>query len=225
MRRLVGMAGVLLLAVMTTAFGHPGHGDANQQDDVKSAPNFFFDAADRTAEATVEGNPLFYDADLAWFDGHHWFAWLEFAPGKGDRIWIGQAGDEGGIEASQLVSDAFGEFAAPTLTACADGLWLSYEALNGKQWDVYRRRIKPDAPAGEAVVFSHSPGTDVHHAACCGPQGKLVVVWQSAREGQFDVLASIDGKVSVVGNMARGDWHPRDCGRKGWPPLSGVGRL
>jgi hypothetical protein len=68
-------------------------------------------------------------------------------------------------------------------------------------------------PAGRPLVVSESKGSDIHHRVAADSLGGLWFVWQSDRNGQFDVVARcvINGEMGefqIVSNHPSGDWHP-----------------
>jgi len=175
---------------------------------------FHYDDADETVPATMLDNPNRYDADIAAGKDGLWLAWLEFVPGKGDHVWIGQRrGND--WAAKQQVTVKPGRYANPTVTLDAAGrVWLSYEAELDGQWDVFLTRRGDNGKFGNARPVTSGRGPDIHHRLVADPAGGLWMVWQGDRGGQFDVLArhvDPDGEsepVVVSESSPRGDWHP-----------------
>ena len=151
---------------------------------------FVYDPADQTIPATVLDNPNYYDADIASGPDGLWLAWLEFVPGEGDHIWLGQYAD-GKLASKRRVTAKAGSYARPTITADANGqLWLTYEAELQGQWDVLFVSFDPAASTFPSpTALSTGPGPDVRHRIAVDPVRGLWVVWQSGRNGQFDILA------------------------------------
>lgn len=178
----------------------------------KSFPDFFFDKAEQTVTANLLGGALQYDGDVVLMNGQSWYTWLEFLPGKGDVIWVGTRKDSAWKSQQQAMAEP-GEYAAPTLTVDRQGrLWLSYEARNGDCWDIYLVKIQDGKPVGQPRLISNSSGSNTHHRTAASASG-LWVVWQSDRDGQFDIVArqvenDETGDIYVISENSHGDWHP-----------------
>ena len=208
------LASVLLIAT-GSASGHPGHGpaDANGPPAAEPEPAFVYDPADETVAATVLDNPLWYDADVVSTGERLWYAWLEFTPGKGDRIWVGSRAD-GSWRSREAIKSAHGSYAHPTLTIAAGGrLWLSYEAESAGQWDLFAVPLQDGTAAGTPRRVSPGGGADIRHRAAADAAGGLWFVWQSDHNGQFDVLvrhltAGGMDPPRAASDQPGGDWHP-----------------
>ena len=51
---------------------------------------FLYDLGDESVAAVVLENHEYYEVDVAGSRGALWFTWLEFVPGQGDHLWLGQ---------------------------------------------------------------------------------------------------------------------------------------
>ena len=124
---------VFVAMFCSSASAHPG-----REDEEAPPADFLYDEAGETVDAAVFDNPRWYDADVVSSGGALWYAWLEFTPGKGDRVWVGSR-DGGKWTPQNEVSGRFGNYARPTLTVDAAGtLWLSYEAEGeDRSWNVF----------------------------------------------------------------------------------------
>jgi len=198
-----------LLSIPGQATAHQRHHGGGT---AARAPDFQFDAADATVPATRLDNPLLYDGDVVSYMGELWLAYLEFVPGKGDRIRVKRhGGAEVGVDLPAI--DRYGEYAAPTLTVDGTGrLWLSYEARHADRWDVYLVRIAGGKRATAPRRVSCGDGASIHHRTAATADG-LWIVWQEDRHGQFDIVARrmVDDALQgthVVSDNPRGDWHP-----------------
>lgn len=172
---------------------------------------FHYDPATEVA-ARIATGPRAYDPSLrAAADGTLLVAWLDFEPGRGDRIRFGKWRDAGWVFEKALELPP-GRYAKPTLTRDNDGnLWLSYEAERDGQWDVFASVRTQDA-FGEPIRVSTGTGNDIRHAVAASADG-LWIAWQSDRGGQWDVVARRVaaggvGTLHVVSPSPRGDWHP-----------------
>jgi len=205
---------ISLLALPATARVHDHPAPAEHaRDEI-----YQYDPADRSVAATLlEGREL-YDPGIAVAPDGTWLCWLEFLPGNGDRMWVGRRGDDGWA-LREPVPDGDGRLARPTLTPDgAGGLWLSWEACNpvGEQWDLFARRRIASGEWTEPLRVSPGEGADLDHRAIADPSGGLWVVWQSDRDGQFDVLARAISPepgaelapVERVSESGLGDWRP-----------------
>ena len=180
----------------------------------EESPNFVYDHADHTVPSTLLENPLLYDADILIHNQSTWLAWLEFTPGKGDQIWVGQRqGDN--WQSKHLSTPNHGEYANPTLTVDSNNkIWLSYEWLNKNHWDICVLPLENGQPTAAPLTVSPNKSTDIHHVVAADGNGNLWFVWQTDNQGQFDVVARqfTAGKFREVQNVGKhpaGDWHPQ----------------
>jgi len=207
---LLAMGTITSTLLVLVCSGVPGAAAAAKDPGIK---RFSYDAADETIRATVLDSEAFYDAGITSGDAGKWLAWLEFVPDQGDSIWVGQRSGNEWPTKKRLKSKP-GAYARPTPTLDAAGqLWLSYEAEVDGQWDVFVRARRADGSFGPAARVSLGSGTDFHHRVAADPAGGLWIVWQSDRQGQFDVLARRVGEGTksepvVLSDSALGDWHP-----------------
>ncbi len=175
--------------------------------------NFVYDRADAVIPSATLSENLAYDSDVLSADGELYFTWLQFTPVEGDRIWF--AGEEGGNVSEPVLLDESGCYANPTLTVDARGrIWLSYEQERDGQWDIltsiYRAQ---ENQFSKPRVIADSDAPDIHHSVAADGEGGLWFVWQTGRDGQFDivgrrVLADSDGPIETISDSPRGDWHP-----------------
>lgn len=206
---------ILLGMLVRVAVAHPGNHD---QEDAQPAANFLYDTADQVVDATVLENPLRYDADAAVAGEAVWYAWLEFTPGKGDALWIGRR-ENGQWIVKNKVDGHSESYARPTLTRAGGGrLWLSYEAEQNEQWDVFAVALNDEGTSGGSTqcVSNGTSGADIQHCTATGEDGGLWVVWQSDASGQFDIVGRhFDGDawngIVTISNSPRGDWHPQSA--------------
>lgn len=176
-------------------------------------PNFYYDPADVNVEANVLDEALWYDGDILATDSGLCYAWLEFTPGEGDTVWVGLR-KEGEWVHREPVTDVATGYAHPTLTPAADGkLWLTYEFNNEGQWDIAAVLLEEGKPVGNARRVSPGEGADINHDVITDAEGGLWVVWQSDRDGQFEiqlrhVTAQRMGSPQYISGHIDGDWHP-----------------
>lgn len=174
-------------------------------------PNFQYDAVDRTTPAELFDGPNDYDPDVVSHGDSLWYAWLEFSPGKGDRIFVGE---RRGREIIRTPVVQFGAYAHPTLTVDAQQqLWLSYECERDQQWDVMAAPLERGRLAAEPIVVSTSQGADINHRVAADADGRLWVAWQSDQDAKFSVVVrpvfqDSLGDVEVVGRGPGGQWRP-----------------
>ncbi|MDO8541844.1 MAG: DUF3604 domain-containing protein [Opitutaceae bacterium] len=208
-RTLLLACAALRAAIPAAAHPQP----ARQEEPPPTQTNFVYDPAAEMVAGEAFGTPLGYEAHVASWQGALWSTWLEFTPGKGDRIHIGTRGGGGRPWTSRPIN-APGTYAEPTLTLDArDRLWLSYEAETGGQWDVWIVRLQDGVPVGEPQRVSAGKGADINHCVAAAPSQGLWIAWQSDQQGQFDVLARRVsdegmGEVATVSPHPRGDWQP-----------------
>src|SRR5205823_6006184 len=70
--------------------------------DSSNIPFFLFDQADEITPSVRLENPLFYDAAIVPNPQGLWVAWLEYQPGQGDQLWIGQRSHANWLSKKQL---------------------------------------------------------------------------------------------------------------------------
>ncbi len=202
----------LFLLITSSLFAHPGHHHEIDSRDPKTLPNFEYDKADVKVEATLLGKPLEYDADVLTIDNSTWFSWLEFTRDRGDRIWVGSRNSKK-WNVRKLVVPKFGTYASPKLTSSKGQLWLSYELLDGDQWDIVVAPLSQDGILGKLTSISTGKGSDIHHDVKSDHQGGLWFTWQSDINGQFDIVARHFTKekqqpIVTISSSLRGDWQP-----------------
>ena len=184
----------------------------------KAAPQerFTYDQAGETISATMLAQRELYDPGLAVTAEGVWLTWLEFVPGKGDRIWVGRRSGAAWAVRKPVTPEA-GRYARPTLTADASGtLWLTWEAFDAvaQQWHVAMRRHAGGGAFGKAERINVGGGNCINHRVAPDPGGGLWAVWQGDRGGQFDIIArhmgGRQGEVIVdkVAGTPWGEWHP-----------------
>jgi len=178
------------------------------------ARNFEFDPQDKLIETSVWDNPNFYDADTVAYGNKLWVVWLEFVPDQGDIIHV-ECRQNGKPIFTKKVTTQAGKYANPTITIDRNkNLWLSYEAETLKQWDIFVTTLQDDKSFSPAWRVTDGPGPDINHRTAADPVKGIWMVWQSDRNGQFDILAArISEKDKVqVSNVSKdspmGDWHP-----------------
>ncbi len=177
---------------------------------------FIYDKPDQIVDATLLNNPLYYDPSIAATKDGFLLAWLEFVPGEGDHLWVGQRKDltNGSWTFQKRLSTKPGEFARPTVTLDSSGtLWITYEAAQAANWDIFFQKQQTDGHFTEPQKISSSPGPDINHKAVADAKGGLWVVWQSDQKGQFDVLArhissGKNSSITTVSQSPLGDWQP-----------------
>jgi len=182
-------------------------------DDVKNGA-FQYDPADEIVKSSLLDNPEYYDADMAADGDSVWLAWLQFEPGKGDHVWVGQKHNDKWIVKQQATS-IHGRYANPTITIDKNNrIWLSYEAEKNAQWDIFITYLQADGKLAAMRQITSGPGPDIHHRTARHRSDGIWVVWQSGQRGQFDILishiqSSDKHDVSVVSDKSPcSDWHP-----------------
>ena len=192
---------VLSLLCLTPTFGHQGN----------DMSNYVYDSADETVKSELFGGADNYDSDVLSVDGSLWYAWLEFSPGEGDRIWVGQRRRDWRIRTAVL---EYGNYAHPTLTVDSIGrMWLSYECEQDGQWDLYAVRLDAGKVVSVPKAVGSSPGADINHRVAADGNGGIWFAWQTDRNGQFDIVArrvtdDSMGEVETVGGDRHGEWRP-----------------
>src|SRR5262245_44220400 len=171
----------LALTLCTACVAQPLSEDEAPPETPSNQPWFLFDKADEIVPGTSLENPLFYDAGIAPGSNGLWLAWLEFVPGKGDQLWVGQHGKDGWLSKQQLTTVA-GDYANPTPTVDAQGqLWLTYETTNAQgTWHIYARRRRPNGDFEPPVAVSQGSGPSICHRVAPDHKSGICVAWQGS---------------------------------------------
>lgn len=181
---------------------------------------FEYDPADETVTAVMIGNENCYDPHVAtvWPSAATglstsatesangvtggssasaesvWLTWLEFEPGKGDRIWVGSRELNAQDFASRTcITPEPGIFKNPTLTADkTGGLWLTYEKQDGEKWSVAALRLddKGQLASGTTSPSPLTVGPGINHRIAAAPDAGAWIVWQAPKDGHFEIMAA-----------------------------------
>ena len=210
----------LLVVLLALSALWPRGAVSQEGADAAKAEIYAYDSADETIVPTMLGEKDQYDSAVLAVDEGVWVAWLEFVPGRGDHVWVGLREGEAWKQ-KECATKQHGKYARPTLTRDSVGrTWLSYEAerVPDRQWDVMLSLREGDGRYSPARRVSGNPGADISHRVTADSRGGLWFVWQSDRNGQFDVLARYvggedwktlpAGPTHVVSVSERGDWCP-----------------
>ncbi len=211
-RRLIWL--IMLTAIPLSSGAANGHqGDLPAGGSPEPTPDFSYDPPTYEVPGKLLEHPLWYEAAVCVAEDSVWYAWLEFTPQQGDRIWVGsRVGDA--WRTQYLAVPDYGEYANPTLTMDSSGrLWLSFEARQGNQWDVFAGLVADGQSIATPRKISASSGSDIHHRVAADPLGGLWFVWQSDRDGKFEIVArpvATDrvGDLTQFDSQQGGAWHP-----------------
>lgn len=207
-------AWLLSALLASTAVPLPAHEGSHPHGHAPEGfPTFYYDPADRTVAGAVLDDPSWYDGDVLSSSDGLWYAWLDYTSGEGDDVWVGLRRD-GRWGQREQTTDVRGGYARPTLTRAADGrIWLTYEHAADEEWNVFAVPLDDGRPAGAPHRVSPGAGADINHAAAADPSGGLWIVWQSDRNGQFEIQArrvtmERVEETAYLSDSPHGDWHP-----------------
>ncbi|MFQ6133088.1 MAG: hypothetical protein ACE5R4_13690, partial [Armatimonadota bacterium] len=93
--------------------------------------------------------------------------------------------------------------------------WVVWSSQVDGNWDLYARRVSVAGRVGLGPVqrLTTDPGPDIYPDLASGPDGRLYLAWQGARDGQFDIFLKVlsDGAWSrdlqITADPAN-DWEP-----------------
>lgn len=184
----------------------------------KDKSAYEFDPADEIVRAAMVSGEHSYEPHVAALNGKLWLTWLEFEPGKGDRIWVGCRDIAGGDWLSRdAVTLQPGTFRNPTLTVdISGGLWLSVEQQKVETWLVNTSRL--DLDRDNNTLNTSSPGwtpaligTGINHRTAADLKDGI---WIAQQNDQFQILVShVTGQGIVTKEIAASfpaghAWHP-----------------
>lgn len=184
----------------------------------KAKPKFEYDTADETVRTTMVGDENAYEPHVVALKDRLWITWLEFEPGKGDRIWVGCRAIKGGEWLSRkAIKPEPGSYRNPTLTPDKAGvLWLSYEQQDGETWSVNATQLRIEGnaaaamhttQAGESVVTFKGPG--INHRTAADPKDGIWLTRQNADTILINHCTSTSNVQIDVASFPNGHvWQP-----------------
>lgn len=181
-------------------------------------PAFRYDEPDRdvASDVVLEGNR--YDAAILARGEATWLAWLEYAPGLGDALWIGRRRDDAWIDRRELIPPSLrSRLARPTWTQTDSAVWLTWEQWDGTSWDLAWSRF--DASGNEiARERLATPETnETAHAATARGEDRIWVVTRRETAGGSELALTTLGEETTRGNGVR--WTVvRDAPARPWAP-------
>jgi len=202
------------LCVIPLLFAFAWQGSSRAQDPIEHF--YLYDDADETIEGTLLGNDLYHDGSVTIRGEEVWMAWLEFVPGEGEHLWIGQRGKKGWIFRKRMTEKP-GIYANPTLNVLGEesgDMWFSYEVEDNGQWDIFMGRLNRRWEMVDPIKVSESVGADIDHQMVPIRDAGIWFIWQSDQRGQFDILArwvAKDGSMATIEKVSdspAGDWKP-----------------
>jgi subtilase family serine protease len=153
-------------------------------------------ATDMLVTMTTTGNQTV--PDIAVKDDIIYVVWAEYVPGKDPDIYLARSNDSGMSFQSPVRVDHTGTSQAyqshPTVCANGSKVFVAWHGFTlDTNYNIYGS-ISLDAGVSFAADVRVSDGTlDYEHArpdASFTPDGRIVVVWQDKRSGNFDIRSS-----------------------------------
>jgi len=144
-------------------------------------------------------------------DGRLWLVWAQNDAGTNWNLWARFLRRGQWSEPLQLTAEP-GTDMRPALAMDSHGqLWLTWQAVRGKQYEVLLALVTPDGLRDIYNVSDHS-ADDWEPAIAADADGRLYVAWDSYRSGSFDVLvrsvsAGQLGPITVVAGTTRYEAH------------------
>lgn len=184
---------------------------------MRAAPvenHFIFDPADEIVPVNHLDNPLVYDAGVTAGSNGLWVAWLEYVPGTGDHLWVGQWAKNDWLSKKQI-SRTPGEFAQPTPVVDSLGrFWISYERAQGTGWStvVEQMTFEPNGQRASSLMAG------INHHVTPGVKGDLFVALQQGTDGKFKATASQFTYDDKTKHHASRGWGQVTTSGNAWSP-------
>ncbi len=191
-----------------------------------------------------EMNPRQDDYPALWIDqktNRHYLAWVCYQNAK-DRILLAERdGPDGDWSEPVEVAGPGDHFRVALAGSHGSELWIVWSSQVKGNWDLYARRFRtnpltpdPSPPRGrgengrlplplggegwgEGVLrLTDAPGPHIWHRMTTDLKGRAWLVWQGARDGQFDIFArcaDAEGwhEPIKVSDSPANDWDPCIC--------------
>ncbi|MEQ8763744.1 MAG: hypothetical protein RL885_07450 [Planctomycetota bacterium] len=182
------------------------------QDD--SVPEHFrYDAAELFPPAWRLSADGAHDPGIAMDGETTWRTWLEYVPGKGDRIRLEWQTSDGKGELDDASFAPSGQRSRPTLTLGSGHLWLTYEERAERgDWDIIVRRVSREFGVEPGRAIDTPETNEIHHVAVA--QGdRLWIAAQRCVGGSYCVDITSVGdddkeQVWVTISDREGAWEP-----------------
>jgi hypothetical protein len=151
----------------------------------------------------------------------HYLAWVcHEANGKDRVLMVERDGPDGDWSQPIEVAPPGDHFRVALASTHNDDLWVVWSANCDGNWELFGRKVKiSESPAVVSPAIqrlTNNPGPDIWHRMTTDNKGRAWLVWQGAREGQFDIFARCaDDKgwhePIQVSTSPANDWDPCIC--------------
>ena len=143
-------------------------------------------------------------------DGRVWVAWQSWG-GTSDTLKCSHTEGTGWSEPEEIPAGEGDVFRVVLAAGSDSALWAVWSANRDGVWDLWCCRRTESW--GKPLRLTETPGADLNHKLLSAPDGRLILVWQSDRQGQYDVLmAELTlaglGATTAVTSQAANDWEP-----------------
>jgi hypothetical protein len=146
-------------------------------------------------------------------NGTAWVVWLSYSEADHSTQIQARSYTAGKWSEAVRVTEAAGDYNKPGVTIDDTGVvWVVWPAQVRDNWDLYARRRNPNGSwsAIERLTFDNAPDINPQLAAA---GGRVMLVWQSMRRAQNDILHRIweKGRWSAeapVADSPANDWEP-----------------
>lgn len=141
-------------------------------------------------DARQDDYPAFW---IRYRTNKHYLAWVCYQKGKDRILLVERDGPDGELSEPIEVAGPGDHFRVAMASTHNDDLWVVWSSQVGGNWDLYGRKYAigdgAAKPLGEAVRLTEDPGPDIWHRMTTDNKGRAWLVWQGARNGQFDIFA------------------------------------
>ena len=141
-------------------------------------------------DARQDDYPAFW---IRYRTNKHYLAWVCYQKGKDRILMVERDGPDGEWSEPIEVAGPGDHFRVAMASTHNDDLWVVWSSQVNGNWDLYGRKYAigdgPAKPNGEVVRLTEDPGPDIWHRMTTDNKGRAWLVWQGARNGQFEIFA------------------------------------
>lgn len=152
---------------------------------------------DRT-DTLVEGGDYLEPRCAVDSQGNLWVVWAAAERGQWD-LWAHSQG-----RTIRLTNNALNDFWPRLARDIHGNLWLAWQTVaDNLHYELFVARLGPEGLA-KPLNVSQSPADDWEPAICSTPDGRVVIAWDTYRNGSYDIYlrefaAGVDGTLKALG--------------------------
>ncbi len=144
------------------------------------------------AQLTTDANNHYYPAITQAADGTLWIIWLRCCSG----LWYKTSHDGGATWSSAVQLTDDGNAYGHDIAQAADGtLWVAWHSYRSGNWDIWYETSHDNGATWSAPVqWTRFVGVDEWPYLASLANGRVGLVWQSDRSGNYDIWFGIPGQ-------------------------------